>query len=78
MENIIVVGGGGWGHGKKTKNNIHRERNEKGERKKGENCIKIGVKGLKLLLFWLYTLNISKLEMRVLETLFRMKCSSAA
>ena len=43
-----VEGGGGWG----GFGNGCLGQNEKGKRKKGGNCIKNGVKGLKIASFW--------------------------
>ena len=46
MQNTMVMGGGKWPAGEKMKLGV-RGKNEKGERKKEENYIKKGERGLK-------------------------------
>jgi len=48
-----MVGGGGWSLGKKLKNEELAKKNQKGERKREENNIKMGEKSLKMHLFGL-------------------------
>ena len=48
------------GNGQPGKKNKNHERNEKGERKKKENCIKNGEKGLKNASFWAINLFVGE------------------